>query len=59
MNSEIVITKENYKDVMSNIQIELTSLFDYFDCVKDINCYDTQEVIDFQDWLNKLSIKYK
>lgn len=59
MNSEIVITKENYKDVMNDIQIVLTSLFDYFDCVKDINCYDTQEVIDFQDWLNKLSIKYK
>lgn len=59
MNSEIVITKENYKDVMNDIQIILTSLFDYFDCVKDINCYDTQEVIDFQDWLNKLSIKYK
>ena len=59
MNSEIVITKENYKDVMNDIQIVLTSLFDYFDCVKDINCYDTQEVIDFQDWLNMLSIKYK
>lgn len=55
----MVVNEENYIEVMETICKDLTDLMHFFHESEDINYFDTQEVIIFQDKLNEFSIEYK
>ena len=56
----MVVNEENYIEVMETICKDLTDLMHFFHSSEDnINYFDTQEVIIFQDKLNEFSIEYK
>ena len=55
----MVVNEANYLQVMNDICGQLDKLMSFFNEAKDINYYDTQEVIVFQDKLNAYSVEYK
>lgn len=55
----MVVNEGNYLEVMETICSELTDLMHFFHESENINYFDTQEVIVFQDKLNEFSIDYK
>lgn len=55
----MVVNEGNYLEVMETICGELADLMHFFHDSEDINYFDTQEVIVFQDKLNEYSVDYK
>ena len=55
----MVVNEGNYLEVMETICGELADLMHFFHDSENINYFDTQEVIVFQDKLNEYSVDYK